>query len=85
MEHYYYLSFCDPDLPEGQQFLGATIVKAADPVLAVAGAWSRGCNPGGEVLLVDLGVDLPQEASEYLNTFVPRERVLSQPHSRIEP
>ena len=50
MRNLYYLSFCDPDKPRGEQFLGACIVPASDIVTAVRVAHLLGCNPGGEVL-----------------------------------
>jgi len=46
---YWYLSFCDPDRREGDKFLGGCIVVAATMPDAIREAWSRGCNPGGEV------------------------------------
>lgn len=47
---YYWLSFCDPDKPEGTQFLGASIIEAADFVTAITKSHLLGCNPGGEVV-----------------------------------
>lgn len=48
---WFYLSFADPDLPKGSQFLGACYVEADSEVQAVRTAHARGCNPGGEVLI----------------------------------
>jgi hypothetical protein len=82
----FYLSFADPEKPKGQQFLGATIVEAGTEVLAVAEAWLRGINPGGEVAIVDLHLspdDLPSECASYLNRLVPREEIFAQPHELI--
>ena len=45
----WWLSFADPDLPAGTQFLGVCIVEADGPVSAVAQASLLGINPGGEV------------------------------------
>lgn len=45
----FWLSFCDPALPRGQQFLGACIVDGETLLQAVQTAHTRGCNPGGEV------------------------------------
>lgn len=52
----WWLSFCDPEKPEGQQFLGVCILFAPDFGTAVAGASTMGLNPGGEVL----GSELPE-------------------------
>lgn len=45
----FWLSFCDPDKPEGSQFLGACIVEASHFFNAVPAATVLGINPGGEV------------------------------------
>jgi len=54
-ESCYWLSFCDPKAPTGQQFLGACLIKAAasDPKAAIETAWALGVNPGGEVQFVE--------------------------------
>jgi hypothetical protein len=46
---FFWLSFCDPEKPDGQQFLGACIVEASDFISAVTRSHQEGCNPGGEV------------------------------------
>ena len=46
---WWWLSFCDPDKPSGQQFLGCSIVQARGFLGAVFTARQKGCNPGGEV------------------------------------
>jgi hypothetical protein len=52
----WWLSFADPALPEGRQFLGACMVDVDDTdldeplmVRAVRAAHRLGCNPGGHV------------------------------------
>lgn len=57
-----WLSFCDPDKPEGTQFIGACIVECSAPddiAGAVRSAWAHGCNPGGEAM----GYPIPSERS----------------------
>jgi hypothetical protein len=49
---WWWLSFCDVNRPEGDQFLGVAIVDAFNEIMAVSRAWDLGCNPGGEVMLV---------------------------------
>lgn len=63
----WWMSFCDPGKPTGQQFLGVVIVEAPGFVHAHQKSCALGINPGGEIqgMLVD-GV-----AEEY------RDRLLS--------
>ncbi len=51
---WYWLSFCDPDRPTGSQFLGAAIVAASGEIEAVKVSHVLGCNPGGEVVMVEV-------------------------------
>jgi hypothetical protein len=46
----WWLSFCDPHKPPGDQFLGVCMVHAPDLKTAIQIAWVRECNPGGEVM-----------------------------------
>lgn len=48
-EMWWWLSFADPTLPEGSQFLGVSLVKASGFVTASMAAATLGINPGGEV------------------------------------
>lgn len=57
---WWWLSFCDPARPKGEQFLGVAIVRAGGVVSAAAEAGRLGINPGGEVA----GADLPMEPDE---------------------
>lgn len=47
-ERLWWLSFCDPEKPEGQRFLGIAIVRAPGFVTATQVAHQSGCDPGGE-------------------------------------
>lgn len=49
LKHFFWLSFCDPDRPEGSRFLGVSIVKANSFDEALGWASFLKCNPGGEV------------------------------------
>ena len=44
----FWLSFVDPDLPEGKRFLGVAIVEAQGMTWAIKKAHALGVNPGGE-------------------------------------
>lgn len=46
---WWWLSFADPELPKGSQFLGVSIVQCHIGELAPSEAWTQGCNPGGQV------------------------------------
>lgn len=77
---WWWLSFVDPDRPEGDRFVGACIVQGDDDLIGgrlagtdpVSSAWRLGINPGGEVQLVrvpDGKVDaVPIEYREVLLT-----------------
>src|SRR5882757_8448087 len=54
---WWWLSFADPELPEGSQFLGVVIIEARGMMGAVTLATMLGLNPGGEIQ----GVTLPDE------------------------
>ncbi len=45
----FWLSFADPDLPKGTQFLGGCVVRATSFIEAVQVSHALGINPGGEV------------------------------------
>jgi hypothetical protein len=45
----WWMSFCDPDKPKGEQFLGVVITKAPGLMHARQRAWMFGINPGGEI------------------------------------
>lgn len=45
----WWLSFCDPDAPEGSQFLGVAVVQAPTLPAAITRSHVLGVNPGGEV------------------------------------
>lgn len=47
-EKWFWLSFCDSDLPEGEQLLGVVVIRAGSFLTAVRLAHQRGINPGGE-------------------------------------
>ncbi len=65
MTNWWWLSFCDPDKPEGSQFLGACIVDGEDFSDALSVAWAAKCNPGGEIAFVQIGETIPEEAANW--------------------
>ncbi len=46
---YVWMSFCDRDMPAGEQFLGVIITKAYGPADAMCKTHELGINPGGEI------------------------------------
>lgn len=82
---YFYLSFCDPDRPVGEQFLGATVVEAADDRAALVESFRRGLNPGNcEVMMGQLDGLPDPDPLNLLNRFATREEVYSVPHTMME-
>jgi hypothetical protein len=78
-EPWWWLSFADGDLPKGQQFLGACIVRGTEPIMGhprptdpVPEAWRQGCNPGGEVAMHRVPDDREPPA-EWCNRLLTRE------------
>lgn len=76
MSGWWWLSFVDPELPEGSRFLGVAIVQAGDFAAAVARAHRLGINPGGEVE----GIEMPTIAATPEDM---RERLLGQQEAQM--
>lgn len=53
-ETYWWLSFADGDLPEGQQFLGVVIASGPTFEEVVTKTHQMGINPGGEIQAVEI-------------------------------
>lgn len=51
---YWWMSFCDPKRPKGDQFLGALIVQADSHQAMLSRSWYLGLNPGGEVVFFEI-------------------------------
>jgi len=49
-----YMSFTDPDLPKGQQWLGGCIVPADSGAEALTMSHLLGCNPGGQIAFCEV-------------------------------
>jgi hypothetical protein len=70
----FWLSFCDPDKPSGQRFLGVAIVEGDDLRDAVQNAWELKINPGGEVMSAEV-------TEEYYGQF--RNRLLTKEEALV--
>jgi hypothetical protein len=53
-DQFYWMSFADPDRPEGTQFLGCLILQATDPMDLITKSHRMGLNPGGEVQFLEI-------------------------------
>ena len=71
----FWLSFCDANKPNGQQFLGVAIVFARDIIEAAKYARLLGINPGGEVLAVE--TDPNDIAPEHFNKLLTKDMLIS--------
>lgn len=66
---WWWLSFVDPEKPDGARFLGVAIVEGYGVASAAIRAHELGLNPGGEVKAVELkGEGVP--AVEFCNTLL---------------
>lgn len=74
---WWWLSFCDPDRPKGTQFLGVAIIQGYDIIEASQRAWALGCNPGGEVMGLDI--------TRGIHTIPPKDRGRLLDKDEIEP
>ena len=53
-EPFWWLSFADPDLPEGQQFIGVIIAQGYTISAVITETHLRGVNPGGECQFAEI-------------------------------
>lgn len=65
---WWWLSFVDPDRPEGEKFLGACVVQAHGPVTAGIESHAQKCNPGGQVASLPFPEHV--DASSWANTLL---------------
>ncbi len=63
---WWWMSFCDPDLPVGKKFLGALLIEASDFDDVLTKSWALGLNPGGEVV----SFPVPKEYEERIEPSV---------------
>lgn len=78
---WWWLSFADPDLPKGKQFLGVCVVDADDVADALKTAHAAGCNPGGEVQ----AFDVTEAAEDPAFKRLPKYRLLSREEIETPP
>jgi hypothetical protein len=70
----WFLSFCDEEKPEGERFVGASVVEADSVEEATREAWRKGCNPGVDMLAIEFPADVPVP-DECLNRLMSREEL----------
>ena len=61
---WWYMSFVDPELPEGHRFLGGILIEACGPTEAMIKSRHQGINPGGEVLTIEVRAELVPNVPE---------------------
>lgn len=71
----HWLSFCDPYLPKGSQFLRVCIIDQADFNLALRTAHFLKINPGGEVQGVSFDGDKLKVPEKYMNKLMQRSEI----------
>ena len=74
-DSWFYMSFADASLPEGQQFLGGIYVRGATLPEALTRSHLLGINPGGEVKTIG---PLPSQVMDENVPEADRERLLSR-------
>jgi hypothetical protein len=74
----WWLSFCDPAKPPGEQFLGVCLVEADNYPSAIRRAWREGCNPGGEINGFDLPLDKLTNAKRVILAKAPHHTLLTK-------
>lgn len=75
---WFWLSFVDADPPfnDGRnRSLGITIVQGENAMDAVQTAWDLGCNPGGEVQILELPAEQHEQFAKYRNRLVKPEEL----------
>lgn len=81
---WWWLSFADPSLPTGSQFLGACIVRGSNIVMAALEAHRLKISPGGQVLGISFAEHGKTPAAGYTNRLLTRaeceefDRVMAQ-------
>lgn len=74
----WWISFIDPERPEGTRFVGVCIVKAPGPTTALQEAWFQKCNPGGEAS-INGPLPLGGIDDEFLNRVLTKDEAMSIP------
>jgi hypothetical protein len=86
-KNYWWLSFADLNKPEGEQFLGATILRGNSLVEVTKEAWRREINPGGEIKGSMISpkdfleiIEKYPEIDEYRGRLVGKEELIKEGH-----
>jgi hypothetical protein len=69
----FWMSFCDSDLPVGEQFLGVTIVDAHSAEDAIVKSHCINTNPGGQIQIQDITQFRGDINPDYKNRLLTRE------------
>lgn len=74
----WYLSFADPQLPRGHQFLGVSVIEACSAVSAYEKSVLLKLNPGGEVKMASIPFENETEFEPYKDQFIRAELVVQK-------
>lgn len=74
----FWLSFTDGSRPPGEQFSGVALVDADDLKGAIRRAWATGCNPGGQVMSIELTLDSLPSKQRLRLAQAPRDTLLDK-------
>jgi hypothetical protein len=78
-ERLWYMSFCDGDRPKGEQFLGSLYIRGKSFCGAVSKSHLLGLNPGGEILFVEVPLDVASRVpEEWIGRLLSREELAQQ-------
>lgn len=72
MKSLWYMSFCDPRKPKGQQFLGALILEAHSFEEALIISHLTKLNPGGEIQYFEIYEEAREFCHPYMNRLMQR-------------
>lgn len=76
------MSFVDHERPQGQKYLGSCVVDGEDLENATKNAWRIGCNPGGEILSVEVPEYL--RIDKWMNRLLTEQEVREMDKELIE-
>lgn len=82
MTSVYWMSFVDASKPEGERFLGVALVDAESIEDALTRSKETGCNPGGEVQIVEIPTEYIADGQRLALGAAPRNTLMSRERLR---
>lgn len=78
----YWMSFVDPELPEGARFVGACIVQGFGMKDAFENSHLLKCNPGGEVKIIDMSEHKDKINEKWIGRLMNKEEAESDCYTK---